>query len=209
MNDFTYEQEERTTKLETYEWDNVWWEQATDEERQRVLYVGDSISCGIRRHATLLSKEQILFDGFGTSKAVDHECFMESLKLFCKQQKRRAMIIFNNGLHGWHLEDTVEYAKYYERMVQFFRDEYPETPLVLLLTTTTQNARKERVLLRNEAVKKIAQKYALPLIDLYTPSVEYSALQCEDGVHFTEEGYEKLAAVILKEVEKQLGAGKA
>lgn len=202
MNDFTYEQEERQAKLETYEWDNVWWEQAADEKRPRILYVGDSISCGIRRYATMLSKEQLLFDGFGTSKSVDHECFEDSLRLFCKQQKKRAMIIFNNGLHGWHLEDMEEYGKHYERMVRFFLKEYPETPLALILTTSTQNIRRERVILRNETVKKIAQKYALPIIDLYTPSVEYRALQCEDGVHFTEEGYEKFAEVILEEIAK-------
>ena len=52
---YTFQSERNSEKLETYEWDNVWWEQAPDNEKKRVLYIGDSISCGIRHIATELS----------------------------------------------------------------------------------------------------------------------------------------------------------
>ena len=52
MSNFTYEREERKEKLETWEWDNVWFEHPNDNEAKRVLYIGDSISCGTRRIAT-------------------------------------------------------------------------------------------------------------------------------------------------------------
>jgi len=52
MSDFTYEFKTSALKLETYEWDNVWLEQAPVKDAKRVLYIGDSISCATRRVAT-------------------------------------------------------------------------------------------------------------------------------------------------------------
>ena len=202
MDDFTYEKEEKPVGPEIYVWDNVWWEQVPDNVRPRVLYIGDSISCGIRRYATWLSDEKILFDGFGTSKAVDNEYLAESIRFFGKQQKRRNIIIFNNGLHGFHLNDTEEYGNYYEKMVQFLMEEYPDTPLALVLTTSVDSPRNARVIRRNETVQKIAEKYNLPVIDLYAPSVEYASLHSDDGIHFTDEANEKLAKIILESIHK-------
>ena len=54
-NDFTFQSKRDANVLEMYEWDNTWWEQAPDTDRKRVLYIGDSISCGIRRIATEVS----------------------------------------------------------------------------------------------------------------------------------------------------------
>lgn len=201
MDNFVCEKEERTFVLETNEWDNVWWEQAPDNVRPRVLYIGDSISCGIRRFATQLSNEQILFDGFGTSKAVDNAYFTDSIRLFGKQQKRRNIVIFNNGLHGSHLNDTEEYGDYYEKIVRFLMEEYSDVPLALVLSTSVDGLFNERVMIRNETVKKIAEKYKLPVIDLYEPSVECADLH-SDGIHFTDEGYEKLARKILEVIHE-------
>jgi hypothetical protein len=47
-------------------------------------------------------------------------------------------------------------------------------------------------------VKKIAQKHALPIIDLYSASLEYAGMHWDDGVHFFEEGYEGLARKLLE-----------
>ena len=205
MDNFTYERENRTSELEIYEWDNVWWEQAPDVTKPRVLYIGDSISCGIRRIATNLSGEQILFDGFGTSKAVDNAYFADTLRLFGKQQRARKIILFNNGLHGFHLSDAEEYKDYYEKMVKFLMEEYRDIPIALVLTTSVADSDNERVIVRNESVKAIAEKYGLPIIDLYSVSVKCAKLHSTDGVHFTEEGYEKLAKKLLESVYEIVG----
>lgn len=202
MCDFTYEEEDRIAGLETYEWDNVWWEQADDQVKARALYIGDSISCGIRRVATRLSGEKILFDGFGTSKAVDNEYFIDSVRLFGKQQRMREVVIFNNGLHGFHLSDAEEYKAYYENIVSFLMEEYKNTPLILALTTSVAGSRNERVIVRNAAVREIAEKYKIPIVDLYAVSVEYVGLRCNDGAHFSAEGYEKLAEKLLEAIYK-------
>ena len=196
----TYEAKDSVTKLERYEWDNTWWEQTGDNVTPRVLYIGDSISGGIRQQAQRCSDNKLLFDRFGTSKAVDNAFLIESIRLFGRQQERRDLIIFNNGLHGWHLDDAVDYGIHYENIVKFLLEEYAGTPLVLASTTSVVGERNERVIARNEAAQKIAAQYSLPVIDLYATSVEYFELLANDGIHFQEEGYVKLAEKLLESI---------
>ena len=184
--------------LETYEWDHVWLEHADDPDAKRVLYIGDSISCRTRHHATAATNGTVLFDGFGTSKAVDNPYFKPAVRLFAAQQGTRRAVIFNNGLHGWHLSDDDEYKTYYEDMVQFLLQEFPDTPLYLVLSTVlADKALDARGAVRNQAVREIAAKYDLPLIDLRSASERAFSLLSEDGVHFTEEGYAVLAQEIV------------
>ena len=186
---------------ETYEWDSTWIEHADKPDRKRVLYIGDSISCGTRHIATGLTDCKILFDGFGTSKALDNPYFEDMLRLFAAQEGRRDAVLFNNGLHGFHLEDETEYRTHYEKMVQFLIAEFRGTPVFILLTTrVADEAQNRQVILRNRAARKIAEKYNLPTIDLYAVSAAMPDL-LTDGVHFTQEGYQTLASAILASLE--------
>ena len=199
MSEFTYETNDTSRKLETFEWDNVWWEQTANKTAKRIAYIGDSISCGTRRLITSLSKSEILCDGFGTSKALDNPYFKPSLELFMKQQNKCDAILFNNGLHGWHLSDS-EYEKYYEEMLLFLLK--TEKPIFIVLTTddiTDQN-RNEVVKARNETAKVLAQKYHLPVIDLHTVAINNTECHVPDGVHFNAMGYELLAKRILESI---------
>lgn len=198
MSQYTYEVENKSTKLETYEWDNVWWEQANKNNISRVLYIGDSISCATRKIATSCSGDKILFDGFGTSKALDNPFLFDSIRIFAKQQRYRDAVLFNNGLHGWHLDDDKQYAYYYEKTVKFLLDEFKDTPIVIVLTTSVSNAeREQRVKRRNEVAAKIAEKYRLSIIDLYSISAKFSEFRIHDGVHFNADGYQKFAEQII------------
>lgn len=202
MSQYTYEVKNKSTELETYEWDNVWWEQANKNNISRVLYIGDSISCATRRIATSCSGDKILFDGFGTSKALDNPFLFDSIRIFAKQQRYRDAVLFNNGLHGWHLDDDNQYAYYYEKTVKFLLDEFKDTPIVIVLTTSVSNAeREQRVKSRNEIAVKIAAKYGLPIIDLYSISAEFAELRTDDGVHFNADGYRKFAEQIISDLK--------
>jgi len=198
MSNFTYEAKDTKTKLETFEWDNVWWEHTENTTAPRVLYIGDSISCGIRRVATAKAENKILFDGFGTSKAVDNPYFADTLKIFASQMSRCDAVIFNNGLHGFHLDDETEYKRHFEELVKFLIAEFEGTPVYIVLTTTVANPdREKRVTVRNKVALEIAEKYGLGVIDLYAASVEAKELLTPDGVHFTPAGYEVLAKKVV------------
>lgn len=202
MSEFTYETKSKPRKLESLEsleWDNVWWEQTENETARRILYIGDSISCGIRRHITALSNSEILCDGFGTSKAIDNPYFKPGIELFMQQQNKCDAILFNNGLHGWRLSDE-EYGKYYEQMLTFLLKK--EKPVYIVLTTDDLQHPNltERAKARNEVAKALAQKYNLPVIDLHTVAANNPEHHRPDGVHFEDEGYEILAKCILESI---------
>ena len=197
MDGFTFEFEDRKEQLETWEWDNVMINHTEDTQGKRLLYIGDSISCGTRGVAN--EKQGVHFDGFGTSKALDNPYFKPTLSLFARQQGRRDAVLFNNGLHGWHLDDATEYKEYYEDFVKYLLEEFKGTPIYIVLTTYYSNEKRvNRVVARNEVALEIAKKYDLPVIDLYTVSINNKDLLTEDGVHFTKAGYEKLGEKILE-----------
>lgn len=203
MNDFTYENKNSKVMYETYEWDNTWIENANDQKAKRVLYIGDSISCQTRRHCTEVANKSILFDGFGTSKGIDNPYLIDSIKLFSKQQPGRNAVLFNNGLHGWHLDDETEYKEYYELAVKFLLDEFKNIPVVLVLTTHVgDEEREKRVLSRNNVVKSIAEKYNLQVIDLYSESLKLHDCLDNYGVHFSLEANISLARKIVNDVNK-------
>lgn len=202
MSQFTYQSEINGTALETYEWDNVWIEQTANLDGKRVLYIGDSISCGTRNIATSISENTYLFDGFGTSKALDNPFLFDSIRLFASQLTKTETVIFNNGLHGWHLNDETEYPQFYEKVIQFLLSEFEGKKIFLVLTTSVADSdREKRVKARNKAVCELAEKYALPVIDLYSTSVEYVNFRIDDGVHYISDGYRKFAAKILEDIK--------
>ena len=201
MSRFTYQSEINGTALETYEWDNVWIEQTANLDGKRVLYIGDSISCGTRNIATSLSEGRYLFDGFGTSKALDNPFLFDSIRLFASQLTKTETVIFNNGLHGWHLNDETEYPEFYEKAIKFLLSEFEGKKIFLVLTTSVADSdREKRVKARNKSVCELAEKYALPVIDLYSTSVEYVNFRIDDGVHYISDGYRKFAAEILGKI---------
>lgn len=202
MSDFTYESGVPVTPLETFEWDNVWWDNAPDKNKKRALYIGDSISCAIRREATLATEEQLLFDGFGTSKAVDHPFFERSVSLFAEQQGKREVILFNNGLHGWHLDDEKEYPEYYEKLVRFLQKELSAPVVIVLTTRVSDPERIKRVIKRNKAALDIAERTGCKVIDLFSASEQFAEYQAADGVHYIPEGCCLLAEFLVKELKK-------
>ena len=205
MDNFTYENNDRVTPLETYEWDNVWIQRTDDKKSPRVLYIGDSISCALRVFGNGVTKEEILIDSFGTSKAIDNAYFWDALRLFSLQEGHRDIVLFNNGLHGWHLDDEKDYPAYYERMLCKILDEFKDSKVVIVLTTAVaKEERHERVKVRNGFVKAIAGKYGLDIIDLYEISSENMDLLCDDGVHFTADGYQKISEYLVDEIRKIL-----
>ena len=107
MENFTFEV--ASTPLETYEWDNAWIEKSADKKTPRIFYIGDSISCGTRGSINQIAQGKLLCDGFGTSKALDNKAFLPAIKVFASQMERYDVVFFNNGLHGWHLDDETEY----------------------------------------------------------------------------------------------------
>lgn len=187
--------------LETYEWDSPWWEHTENTTSLRAVYIGDSISNGTRPKLNELSGDALLFDGFPTSKALDNPFYIPSLELFFAQMRRADAILFNNGLHGWHLNDE-DYEKYYRAMLDFLTGRGAPVYIVLTTYLPLDEERNAVVLRRNAIAVKLASEFGLPVIDLYSVSSALSSDDyCGDGVHLHNEGYIALAKKILGEVK--------
>ena len=203
MDNFTYEYGDRTDKLEKYEWDSTWIEQTDNTTAKRVYYIGDSISAGLRNHCTSAAGGEYVFDGCATSKALDNSFYYDTISLFGRQLPKTDVVLFNNGLHGWHLEDETDYAAWYEKAVEFLLKEFDKSKLVLMLSTTlADKERNERCKARNRAVRLIAEKYSLPVIDLYSESVDRVSYQFDDGCHFRSEGCKLMAEFVVNEIRR-------
>ena len=194
-----------TPTYERIEWDNTWMEQTGNRESLRILYVGDSITVGTRGPANALGGGRVVFDNFGTSKALDNPYFFDSLCLFAAQQPSRAAVFFNNGLHGWHLSEEA-YEHLYAFMLEELMEEFAEVPVVPMLTTcsTCDAYPNERVEARNAIVTRLAEARGLPVIDLYSVSCA-NREHITDGVHFDGEGYRALAEELLRAAEEICG----
>ena len=205
MSQDTYQFDKKTTKLETFEWDDIWFEKTSATPEMRIAYIGDSISRGTRRLITALSDGKILCDGYATSKALDNPCLFPQISLFAKQQGHCDAVLFNNGLHGWHLDDEKEYPELLEKMLVFLKKEFSDARIILVLTTfITDEKRNQRVQKRNSAAIRICEKLGIEFLDLYTLPKDNAHLLIADGVHFTPEGYEKIAAAAIRKlVEKR------
>lgn len=196
-----FDSEYTRDKYERWEWDNTKILYANDESRTRVLYIGDSISWGTRDVATMRCEEKILFDGFATSRSIDSPTFMDALKIFASQQPNRRAVLFNNGLHGWHLEDYDEYGYHYEKVVKQIIEHFDEPVIIVLSTTLTREGGEERIKIRNKKAVEIAKKYNLPVIDLFEVSSKIKHL-ISDGIHYTQEGYEVFTDEIIKKLSQ-------
>lgn len=209
--EFTYEAKNTKQKLETYEWDNIWIEQAPVFDKPRLMIIGDSISCGYRGKVTALTEGRILADGIGTSKAIDNPFFTALIDYILPQVKGQMYIQFSNGLHGWHLSDD-EFKLHYSNMIDFLLTKIEKEKLVITLSTPIRDntdlnrfgERNERVLKRNEIASEIANAKGLIINDLYEIVADKPEVWIADGVHFNEEGNKLLAAQVAKVAENIL-----
>ncbi len=204
MENFTYEDKKPAEQvLETYEWDNIWWEHASDTTQKRALIIGDSISCGYRGRVNALLAGEIYVDGFGSSKAVDNPYFERSLAL-CVEQSGCSLMLFNNGLHGWHLS-AEEYETHYRELVKALVERYPDKKLVLMLTTPMRKngnlsepdeERNRLIGARNAAARRVAKEFHLDVLDLYEVLADKDGSLWMDPCHLCADGYEMLAKLV-------------
>jgi len=207
---FTYEFDERQSKLETYEWERIWWEHIDDLTKDRVLIIGDSISCGYRDIVNEMLQGDIYADGLGTSKAADNQAFPVLIDYMRCQFRDYKTILFNNGLHGWHLSNE-EYEKYYGKLLEYVKKSFPDAKIKVVLTTPVRkrdnvsefDERNQIVIERNRIAVKIAENLGAEILDLYTILLERTELYRNDGVHLLDKGYELLADKFREMLTKQ------
>lgn len=190
------------TITESIVWDDTWIHWLDQPAATRALYIGDSISRGVRVVGNGMFGTKLFFDTFSTSKSLDNPYFFPTLKMFADQQPHREAVLFNNGLHGWHLTEE-EYGELYDAFVDELICEYGQDKIYLVLTTysASEHYPNDRVIARNEIALRIAEKKNLKVIDLYTVA-EANKDHLLDGVHFDDIGYTALVNALADAIKE-------
>ncbi len=187
---------------------------------KNVLIVGDSISIGYfpvvqKALAPDVVVEHNSGNGGNTKRGVDRiEQWLGT--------KQWDVILFNFGLHDLARIDSAHKYDEVNGKVEITIEEYKknlttivnklkETTATLIFATTTEvppNAKGrlvQDVPLYNAAALEVMKKNGIQVLDLYTPSLTIHPANSKPGnVHYTEAGYELLAAPIIKAIKAAL-----
>jgi hypothetical protein len=199
-------------QLEQYEWCDFWWQEAPQQDKKRVLLVGDSITRAYRPYVNELLKGEVFADQLASSRALDNPAYLLELDYMLKQKGFiYEGIHLNNGLHGWHLTKD-QYESYLEKVIQRILSQFDHSKLILAFSTpiTNKNIPTElnvelnnKVIDRNKAMERLGREYNVKINDLYTPMLEKSEYRVDDGYHYNTLG-EKAQAVIVAEAIKSI-----
>ncbi len=200
---------EKTLIRENIEWSNMRWNNATDSSKPRVLLVGDSIVVGHADKVHKLLEDKVCVDYYATAKCVSDVDYMPELD-YLLSRNDYALVIFNNGLHGWDIDDTV-YSQNLKETLSSLKQKRKKvawrtsTPIREKGNLEQPEARRTpRLLKRNADAMKIAEELGLAILDLYTPMDKAPELFSQDAIHFTAEGQDVQAAQIAEFISNQL-----
>ena len=200
---------EKTEIRENIEWTNMRWNDAPDNCRGRILLIGDSIVVGHERLLHEIIKDKYCIDSFATAKCVSDIDYMRELD-YMLASKDYDLVIFNNGLHGFDIDDEA----YEENLEEAMKDLNKRVKNLAWRTSTPirdkedldkfNSERNPRVIRRNAFAAKVAADSDIPVLDLYTlmeENVEYFA---PDAIHYNEQGKEVQAQMLAEFINKIL-----
>ena len=147
-------------------------------------------------------------DYVATAYAIYSKIYNDLVKNFATDRDY-ALIHFNNGLHGIHIQ-----KRSYKAKVARLIEKFPNSAKIVLTLSTCvyqkgnkkwDRAWMKRVKERNEAIREIAQEKGLAIDDLYTKSLEIPKVdRYPDGTHYQVTGYEMLADTVAKCIRENL-----
>lgn len=192
----------------------------TATQPKNVLIIGDSISIGYTPYVEKALAPEIRVthnpgNGGATVRGID------SLEVWLNNRDWD-LIAFNFGLHDLVYKD--EQKKYdvvngkvsvtpeeYRKNLEFIVRRLKETTAKLLFVTTTmvpENSPGRKVedpAKYNEVALSVMKKNGIQVVDLYAASLTIHPQNSKPGnVHYTDQGYELLAAELVKSIQSLL-----
>lgn len=188
----------RANKLAQYQQEN----ETYADYQVDVAFLGDSLTDGYDL-SHYYPQFLVVNRGIGGDTTFDLENRLQ-VSVYDLKPKVAVMLIGANNL------DTM--MDNYERILQGLQENLPDTQIVLLsLTNMGQEWGKGNQLAayNNTRIKKLAETYGFPFVDLYTPLMDVTTGQIRpeyttDGGHLTAQGYEVLTAAITPVLESLL-----
>ena len=193
---------------ERFEWIHSWCDEADKDDLPRVLLVGDSITHGYQAIVREALRGKCYVDYVATSYAIDNKFYSLLVENFATNS-RYAAIHFNHGLHGFHMSPRT-----YKSKVKKLLEKIGQNSKLILTESTAVfhegNKRlkrdcMKRVKERNEIVAELVTEFDCGWDKLFDVSLDMpKEYRLDDGVHYTQKGYETLAKSVVKSIEEVL-----
>ena len=190
-------------KLETYAKENA------DGTEYEVLFLGDSLTdgCDVKKY---YGEYVATNRGIGGDTSFG---LLDRMQVSAYDAHPKTIVLLIGGndiLRGKSLESI--YSNY-EKIITGIRDHLPDTKIVWCSLSVLGNnwaKHNDTVVLCNQKIKLLAQKYECEFVDIYTPlcdveTGEIRVAYTAEGVHFTDEGYKVVSAKIKEKLFDLLG----
>lgn len=185
-------------KINSYKTEN----EKYQEYQVDIAFLGDSLTDGYDVK-TYYSEYVVVNRGIGGDTTFGLEERLD-VSVYDLKPKVIVMLIGINNLDSMF--------ENYEKILEGFKTNLPDTKVILLSLTPTGLKLKERnpnICLSNVMIHKLAIKYDYEYIDLYTPlfdneTKEIYSKYTSDGIHFSVEGYDLITSIIKDKLNEIL-----
>lgn len=185
------------------------------DNQKKITLIGDSIRLGYQGYVALylMDQAEIWMPEKISKNTID---ILQEAHVWLKDNTTN-IIHINSGLGDIkcipfqsrnNLIPLEQYANNIERIIKYVHQYQPDTIIIWCTTTPVIDSRvksfyegtqefmiyNDDIVRYNEAAKKVMERLGIPVNDLYTfvISGESDRIMLEDGIHFTETGYEFL-----------------
>ena len=184
-------------------------EENAENPNYEVIFLGDSLTdgCDVSKY---YGEHVTSNRGIGGDTSFGLLDRMQVSAYDAKPQVIVLLIGGNDILRGKSLESIYDN---YEKIITGIKEHLPETKIVWCSLSVLGNdwaKHNEKVVLCNQKIKLLAQKYGCEFVDIYTPlcdveTGEIRVAYTAEGVHFTDEGYKVVSAEIKEKLFSVLG----
>jgi len=193
---------------EDIEWSQMWIVSVNKNDLPKVLIIGDSHVERYYPEVAAKLNGRAYCSKFTTSRSLGDPALIEQLKTVFFSFKFD-VISFNNGLHGVEYSDE-QYNLYIPEVYKLFTETNPGAKLIWVNTTARRirdnieafDEHNQGVINRNKAVENFTDKHNIPVVDLYSLSINHPDYFESDGIHFNKQGVEDEARIVSDEIIK-------
>lgn len=199
-------------RREGIEWQNIWWEQASNPDISRIALLGDSVTRGYRSKLNKRLEGRCAVDLCASSSQITDSLLWREYQFFldCSEWNYSRIILHTGGQHGHEIrccEDEAYFKEFRNRYAKLIGNIIPYCPDILIVSSTPcrekgnlakwDSYRNEEIEKRNQIAKETADEYGLPYIDIWTRAME-ADYEYKDYIHVNEEGNESIAEYLYQ-----------
>ncbi|MCK5805326.1 MAG: SGNH/GDSL hydrolase family protein [Lentisphaeria bacterium] len=197
------------TAREGREWCHMWWENAHETKRPRVLLIGDSIVNGLNGVTRKELADVANVDLLASSKNISDPALMKEVGYMLGEYEY-VVVYFNHGLHGWSIPVS-EYEAHLQTHVKRLRALSGGAKLVWASITPLRDpneARNKEIVAKNEIAARVMKENGIKIQDLHAFVLgheEWRSDNKRDAYHYCGKGNQALGKKVAEFIRTLCG----